>query len=48
MSDNEKRTSQVQRVQELRRSNAATAQDSRPNRQRTRATTRRAAIKESS
>lgn len=37
----------VQRVQELRRSNAAQPQDSRPKRQRTRAAARRAAIKES-
>lgn len=38
--------SKVQRVQELRRSNAATPQDSRPRRQRTRAAAKRAAIKE--
>lgn len=36
----------VLRTQELRRSNAAGSQDSRPNRQRTRATIKRAAIKE--
>lgn len=40
--------SKVQRVQELRRSNAAGSQDSRPNRQRTRATAKRAAIREAS
>ena len=38
--------SKVRKVQELRRSNAASPQDSRPNRQRTRATVKRAAIKE--
>jgi hypothetical protein len=37
----------VIRTQELRRSNAATPQDSRPNRERTRATVKAAEIKES-
>jgi hypothetical protein len=39
-------TDKVQKIQELRRSSAASPQDSRPNRQRTRATVRRAAIQE--
>jgi hypothetical protein len=38
----------ARRIQGLRASNAATARDSRPRRQRTRATARQAAIRESS